>query len=156
MLIRFLAGVGLLLAITATTVTAGASQAGGRRQAASNTSRIDTVGTHKGRLALTDSGLVFRPCGSGVPYVLEYAGGTRAMVYERVRWLMRRPRDELYAVFRGKLVTRGAKQANKGGNGRAEATRAASSRSRVELLVNRVDSLRVLRVNECAAPRPRG
>jgi hypothetical protein len=161
MLNRLLAGAGLALAMSSIAMTPGASRTGesGSVQDASDAPRIDTVGTYKGRLALTDTGMLFRPCRLASPYPLEYAGGTRAVVYERARWLMHRPRDELFVVLQGKLVARGPKTAKKAkttGETLSESKAARDSRSHVQFLVNRVDSIRVLRLGECAAPRPRG
>ena len=158
---RLLAGVGLTLAMTSTAGAQGAPRTGEgtRVQAANDVPRIDTVGTYRGRLALTDSGMVFRPCRLASPYPLEYAPGTRAIVYERARWLMRRPRDELFVVLRGKLIARGGNKGKKpkpSGEASVASTSAGNSRLSAAFLVNRVDSIRVLHLSECAAPRPRG
>jgi hypothetical protein len=159
MLNRFLAGTALALVVSAVSVADGASRAGGNsaRQAVNDVPRLDTVGSHRGRLSLTDSGLVFRPCRLASPYPLEYAAGVRSMIFEQVRWRIQRPRQELYVVFRGKLVRRGgkkAKTAKRRNEAPVDEKGAGNARSRVEFLVNRVDSIRVLRFNECSAPRP--
>jgi hypothetical protein len=54
---RLLAGVGLALAMTSTVGAQGAPRTGEgtRVQAANDVPRIDTVGTYRGRLALTDA-----------------------------------------------------------------------------------------------------